>query len=302
MQAKYNVGVWTEENKNQFLPPVCNKLMYKKQLSVMFVGGPNTRTDFHVEEGSEFFYQMRGDMELPTVQAGKRKLVKIREGEVFLLPSRIPHAPQRPVPNSLGLVVERDRTLDETDCLRWYQDFQVCDKILWQKFFHCDDLGKDLVPVVGAFKASDAFKNNVPDATTIPENPPLVQDMTTTIPDPFPLIDWLQQHQQQLFEGKVLNLFPGHPDKEFLIEISGGGKDKEHEHPCKEPTLETWLYQLRGKGSVTLSPGNEKAVQEVMNEGDCGIILPGTKYTLRQQPNSITMCLVQNPLGNKRTH
>ena len=40
--------------------------MHKGQLSIMFVGGPNTRTDFHVEEGSELFLQLKGDMELPT--------------------------------------------------------------------------------------------------------------------------------------------------------------------------------------------------------------------------------------------
>lgn len=62
----------------------------------MFVGGPNTRTDFHLDLGSEFFFQFSGNMELPTVQRGVRKLVKIREGDVFLLPSRIPHSPQRP--------------------------------------------------------------------------------------------------------------------------------------------------------------------------------------------------------------
>jgi len=52
----------------------------------MFVGGPNTRTDFHIEQGSEFFYQLKGNMELPTIQAGKRKLVKINEGEVSFNP------------------------------------------------------------------------------------------------------------------------------------------------------------------------------------------------------------------------
>ena len=36
--------------------------------SVMFVGGPNSRTDFHVEQGAELFLQLRGCMELPTIQ------------------------------------------------------------------------------------------------------------------------------------------------------------------------------------------------------------------------------------------
>ena len=56
---------------------------------------------------------MRGNMELPTIQRGKRKVVKIREGEVFCLPSCIPHSPQRPETGSLGLVIERERYLDK---------------------------------------------------------------------------------------------------------------------------------------------------------------------------------------------
>jgi len=151
---------WYEENKELFFPPVCNKLLHKKQLTVMFVGGPNTRTDFHLEEGSEFFWMLRGNMELPTIQQGKRKLVRINEGEVFLLPSRVPHSPQRPEEGSLGLVVERARDeATEPDGLRWYRDFETCDSgVLWERYFHCDDLARDLLPVVQAFKASDACK------------------------------------------------------------------------------------------------------------------------------------------------
>ena len=52
--------------------------------------------------GSEFFFQFKGNMQLPTVQKGKRKLVTIGEGQVFLLPSRIPHSPQRTDAGSLG--------------------------------------------------------------------------------------------------------------------------------------------------------------------------------------------------------
>ena len=92
---------------------------------------------------------VRGNMELPTIQRGELKRVKIREGEVYLLPSRVPHSPQRPERGSLGLVVERSRSVfvvpPELDGLRWYTDFDAPQQILYEKFFHCDDLGRDLV-------------------------------------------------------------------------------------------------------------------------------------------------------------
>jgi len=40
----------------------------RKSLGPMFVGGPNTRSDFHINEGSEFFWMYRGRMELPIIE------------------------------------------------------------------------------------------------------------------------------------------------------------------------------------------------------------------------------------------
>ena len=112
---------------------------------------------------------MKGNIELPTVQQGKRKLVRIRgesevhdaqgrqppthtrthththtptvahpsrfmkEGEVFLLPSRIPHSPNRPEEGSLGLVIERERLEGEMDGMRWYTNFNECGDVLYEK-------------------------------------------------------------------------------------------------------------------------------------------------------------------------
>lgn len=93
----------------------------------MFVGGPNQRKDFHIEEGEvqflflcasdssiclshslqELFFMIKGYMQLPIIEKGKKKLVQINEGEVFLLPRMIPHSPQviqqeRPKVNSFS--------------------------------------------------------------------------------------------------------------------------------------------------------------------------------------------------------
>merc|ERR1719244_713425 len=86
---------WLEDNQKFFLPPVCNKMMHNDQLKVFYVGGPNQRKDFHLEEGEELFYMRRGAMSLPVLTQGEIKTVHIKEGDVFLLPGRIPHSPQR---------------------------------------------------------------------------------------------------------------------------------------------------------------------------------------------------------------
>ncbi len=55
-----NTSEWISLNESSFVPPVCNKLMHNGQLVVMFVGGPNVREDYHIQEGEELFYQIKG--------------------------------------------------------------------------------------------------------------------------------------------------------------------------------------------------------------------------------------------------
>ncbi|KAJ1345696.1 3-hydroxyanthranilate 3,4-dioxygenase [Parelaphostrongylus tenuis] len=86
---------WLAENKEDFVPPVCNKCMFSNQLMLFFVGGPNSREDYHLEEGEEFFYQHAGDMLLKVIERGRPRDIRIKEGEIFLLPSRVEHSPQR---------------------------------------------------------------------------------------------------------------------------------------------------------------------------------------------------------------
>lgn len=255
----------------------------------MFVGGPNTRKDFHLDESSEFFYQLKGNMELPTVQQGKRKLVRIQEGEVYLLPSRIPHSPQRPEENSLGLVIERQRSDDERDGLRYYVDFDTCDTILWERYFHCADLGHDLVPVVEAYMASEERTSGVP-AGNVVADPPLQQNTHDAVPDPFSLQEWIEERRQQL-RGSQVDLFPGHPDKEFCIRVVGGPQTS-----CIDWKHDTYVQQLEGESRLTLPSGEKQR----LGPGECCTLAPCGSYTVEQPSESLALVVQQDPLGNKR--
>ncbi|SEA33098.1 3-hydroxyanthranilate 3,4-dioxygenase [Microbulbifer marinus] len=148
-----NFHKWIEEHRELLKPPVCNKLVFEEQgFFVMVVGGPNTRKDYHVDEGPELFYQVEGDMLLKTIQQGKVVDIPIREGEMFLLPPRVPHSPQR-FENTVGLVVERRRTEDELDGLQWYCD--QCNHLLYEEFFKLRNIEKDFPPVFDRFFGSE---------------------------------------------------------------------------------------------------------------------------------------------------
>lgn len=59
------------------------------------MGGPNARKDYHFNETEELYYQVEGDIVVKIIDDGEFKDISIKEGEMFLLPPRTPHSPQR---------------------------------------------------------------------------------------------------------------------------------------------------------------------------------------------------------------
>ena len=118
--APFNLLRWIEQHRDSLKPPVGNKLLFEdSEFIIMAVGGPNSRKDYHHDPGAEFFFQIEGDIVLKTIQSGRFVDVPIRQGELYLLPSEVPHSPQRPA-GSVGLVVERRRGAEELDGFSWY--------------------------------------------------------------------------------------------------------------------------------------------------------------------------------------
>jgi 3-hydroxyanthranilate 3,4-dioxygenase len=148
----FNFRGWIDEHRHLLRPPVGNKRVFPDgDFIIMVVGGPNTRKDYHVDPGQEFFYQLEGDIVLKTIQDGRPVDVPIRQGEMLLIPPRLPHSPQRAA-GTVGLVVERRRQPGEQDGFQWYCG--RCNHLLYEAFITLTDIEKQLPPVFERFYAS----------------------------------------------------------------------------------------------------------------------------------------------------
>lgn len=153
--SSFNFKKWIDENRHLLKPPVGNKCMVDGDLIVMVVGGPNARKDYHYDEGAEFFYQVEGDIVVKIIEDGKPKDIHIKEGDMFYLPPRVPHSPQRPA-NTIGLVIERKRDDKELDGFQWY--CENCGNLLYEKFFVLDNIVTQLPPLLQEFYDSEALR------------------------------------------------------------------------------------------------------------------------------------------------
>jgi len=150
-----NIHQWIEENRHLLKPPVNNATVYKNtgDFIVMVVGGPNSRKDFHYNETEELFYQLEGDIVVRIQDEGKIVDVPIKAGEMFLLPGKVPHSPQRGA-NTVGLVIEKVRAGNEKDAFMWF--CENCHEKLYEEFLDMTDIVNQLPPLMQRFYSDEA--------------------------------------------------------------------------------------------------------------------------------------------------
>ncbi|KAM9721368.1 3-hydroxyanthranilate 3,4-dioxygenase isoform 2-T2 [Dama dama] len=213
MERPVKVKAWVEENRGSFLPPVCNKLLHQKQLKIMFVGGPNSRKDYHIEEGEE----------------------------IFLLPAGVPHSPQR-FANTVGLVIERKRLKTELDGLRYYVGDTT--DVLYEKWFYCEDLGTQLAPIIQEFFSSEQYRTGKPNPDQLLKGPPFPLS-TRSVMEPMCLEAWLDGHRKELQAGTPLSLFGDTYESQVMVHGQGSSQGLRQD-------VDVWLWQLEGSSVVTM--------------------------------------------------
>jgi 3-hydroxyanthranilate 3,4-dioxygenase len=152
----FNFKKWIDENRHLLKPPVNNKVVYKDaEFIVMVVGGPNSRKDYHYNESEEFFYQLEGDIIVTIQEDGKAVEVPIKEGDIFLLPPKVPHNPIR-FKDTVGLVMERKRREGELDGLMWF--CEKCNHKLYEEKFVLNDIASQFQGVFAKFYNSEDLR------------------------------------------------------------------------------------------------------------------------------------------------
>ncbi len=163
-----NFKAWIEENRHLLKPPVGNKCVWQDgDFIVMVVGGPNSRKDYHYNETPEFFYQIEGDIVLKIIDNGEPKDVHIKEGDIYLLPPKVPHSPQRGA-NTVGLVIEYKRPEGMQDALEWYCEH--CTTKLYEEDFTVENIETDMPKIFDKYY-SDILKRTCPNCGNIMQPP-----------------------------------------------------------------------------------------------------------------------------------
>ena len=147
----FNLQQWIDQHRHLLKPPVGNKCIVDGDFIIMIVGGPNARTDYHWDEGPEFFHQLEGEMVLKIQEKGRVREIPISAGEMFYLPPRVPHSPQRAA-DSIGLVIERKRLEHEKDGLLWY--CEQCNHKLFEEYFTLQNVEVDFLAIFDRFYRS----------------------------------------------------------------------------------------------------------------------------------------------------
>lgn len=154
--APFNLQSWISENRHLLKPPVGNKPIWcDGQFLVMIVGGPNARSDYHINPGEELFYQVEGDVVLKVMEDGKPRDIPLKQGDIFLLPAGVPHSPQRPA-NTVGLVVEHPKCSTQDHHLRWY--CCGCNGVVHDAVFKPADIGAQIKAMLAEFNSNESLR------------------------------------------------------------------------------------------------------------------------------------------------
>jgi len=116
-----NIPGWIRKTGDLSRPPLLvNEPIFgaSTDFTVMYIGGPSERGDFHVNPTEEWFFQLQGSTCLWVMGDKGFRRIQLEKGDMFLIPRNAPHNPTRHDNTAIGLVIECSRP-NANDCFQW---------------------------------------------------------------------------------------------------------------------------------------------------------------------------------------
>jgi 3-hydroxyanthranilate 3,4-dioxygenase len=146
---------------------MSNERIWDEGFLVTLFDGPTPpdRCDFHINTSPEFFYQLRGEMRCRILEDGRFRDVVVGEGEMFLVPSLVPHLNRR-VEGSIGLVIHQSRAPGVKEGIVWY--CETCCHPLHQEEYVFEDLQRQLPGLIRRFLGDERLRTCAACGTVMP--------------------------------------------------------------------------------------------------------------------------------------
>lgn len=242
---------------------------------------------------------VQGDMCLKVLAQGLFQDVLIKEGELFLLPGRIPHSPQR-FEHTIGLVIERQRLSSEKDCVRYYVDGFA--NVLYEQWIQCTNLGTQIAEIIRDYFASEEHTTGKPKSVQT-VSPPFAPDPNRKLAEPFSLRAWLSRERDRILQDGKVRVF----DESYQSDIFAVGGTLSVEFEGNE-YAETWVWQFEGNANLEPIEGlssDSRTEKLLMVENSSFLVGKGKNFRLEplgsSDQSSFTLVIVMDPRNKKRT-
>ncbi|EDL38561.1 mCG124077, isoform CRA_c [Mus musculus] len=107
--------------------------------------------------------------------------------------------------------------------------------VLFEKWFHCKDLGTQLAPIIQEFFHSEQYRTGKPNPDQLLKELPFPLN-TRSIMKPMSLKAWLDGHSRELQAGTSLSLFGDSYETQVIAHGQGSSKGPRQD-------VDVWLWQ-----------------------------------------------------------
>ncbi|KGL73410.1 3-hydroxyanthranilate 3,4-dioxygenase, partial [Tinamus guttatus] len=154
--------------------------------------------------------------------------------------------------------------------------------VLFEKWFHCENLGTQLAPIIREFFNSRQYQTGKPNPDELLKETPFPLNLTSVM-EPFSFQSWLNGHRGEITEKQSLRVFEDTFETEVIAYGPGITENS-------KKNSDIWIWQLEGTSAVT-KDGKTLALAA----GDSLLVRAQATYSWKRAEGCVALSIAQDP-------